>query len=263
MVRQINKDMQKLVSEFQEDLARAKAIQKSLIPNKFKNISGLRVKHKYLSGMKSGGDYLDFFEYDDGGNVGVLMTDSTGYGLSSTFMSIILRMAMKFTQSSLDGPAHVVEKIFEELKITMKENESFSIYFGILNKKTCDLHYTGAGNIRFLVQSNESGSNKTLEYGFDLEALTKNSSHTLKDYALKLSPGDRIILLSDGFYRSYENEDEFIKSTHSHYAEDAIELINDCTYHVKKRFSEDDDMPEEDCSVMVIDIEKNTMRLAK
>ena len=29
------------------------------------------------------------------------------------------------------------------------------------------------------------------------------------------------------------------------------------------RFNEEDDMPTEDCSVMVIDIEKNAMRLAK
>ena len=36
IINQVNQDMQKLVSEFQEDLARAKAIQKQLIPQKTK-----------------------------------------------------------------------------------------------------------------------------------------------------------------------------------------------------------------------------------
>lgn len=263
IINQVNHDMQKLVSEFQEDLARAKAIQKQLIPQKFKSIPGLKVKHKYLSGMKSGGDYLDFFEFDDGTHVGILMTDSTGYGLSSTFMSIMLKMAMKFSKSSHDGPSYIVEKLFEELKLTMKDTENFSIFFGILNRKTFDLHYTGAGNIRFLVQSAVSGKNKTQEYGFDVKALTRDVDATFKEYVLHLMPADRLILLSDGFYQAYENENDFLKTIHSFYNHEALEFINDCTFHVKKKFNEEDDMPDEDCSVMVIDIEKNAMRVAK
>ncbi len=263
IVNQMNHDMQKLVTEFQEDLLRAKAIQKQLIPQKFKEIQGLKIKHKYLSGMKSGGDYLDFFEFDDGTHVGILMTDSTGYGLSSTFMSIMLRMAMKFIQSTHDGPSYVVEKIFEELKITMKDSEEFSIFFGIFNRKNLDLHYTGAGNIKFLLQTSNNGKNKTQEYGFDFSVLKRDSKHDFRDYILHLEPGDRLLLLSDGFYRSYANENEFLKSVHSMYKNDSIEFINECTFNVKNKFVEEDDMPEEDCSIMVIDIESTAMRLAR
>src|SRR3989344_1967674 len=97
VVERLNEDVKELVRKFEEDVGRARSIQQALIPQRFSQVHGLKVMHKYLSGLKSGGDYLDFFEFEDKTHIGILMSDSSGYGLSSAFLSVILRIAMKLT----------------------------------------------------------------------------------------------------------------------------------------------------------------------
>ncbi|HRK03373.1 MAG TPA: hypothetical protein PLH57_11970, partial [Oligoflexia bacterium] len=60
-----NEQLKFVIGEMEADLLLARGIQKHLIPEKFKQVPGFQVNHKYLSGFKAGGDYLDFFEFED------------------------------------------------------------------------------------------------------------------------------------------------------------------------------------------------------
>jgi sigma-B regulation protein RsbU (phosphoserine phosphatase) len=233
-----------------------------LIPEKFPEVHGLSVTHKYLSGMKSGGDYLDFFEFNDKNHVGILMSDSSGYGLSSAFMSVILHLAMKLSKDEARSPAATVMKIFEELSMTMKPKENLSIFLGILNRKTFELTYTSAGNIRFFHQ-NDQKSGSFVDRSSSNDPLWKDKSVSVKDSQVLLQPGDRIVLFSDGFAEGFENDKAVVKACERASGQDAIEIVNDFTFRIKEKLTEEDDMPNQDCSVMIVDVEKRAMRLAK
>ena len=257
----VNLELKTLIEKFEEDVRTTRAIQRRLIPEKFTAVPGLRVAHKYLSGMKSGGDYLDFFEFEDKTHVGVLMSDSSGYGLSSAFMSVILRLAVKFSKDEFRSPSVTVAKIFEELQLTMKPKENLSIFYGILNRKTFEFTYTSGGSVRFVHQTENGFTDRTLGGS----PLMKDLPPALTDHKITLMPSDRVVVFSDGFADTFNDEGSkgLERSFSKVYGDDAIELINNLTIRIKKRLETDDDMPEQDCSVMVIDVEKRAMRLAR
>ncbi len=257
----VNLQLKTLIEKFEEDIRTTRAIQRTLIPEKFTPVSGLRVAHKYLSGLKSGGDYLDFFEFEDKTHAGVLMSDSSGYGLSSAFMSVILRLAVKLSKNEFRSPSVTVAKIFEELQLTMKPKENLSIFYGILNRKTFEFTYTSGGSVHFVHQSESAFIDRTLGG----QPLAKDQPPVLTDHKVILMPSDRIVVFSDGFADTFNDEGAkgLERSFSKAYGDDAIELINNLTHRIKQRFEADDDMPEQDCSVMVIDVDKRAMRLAK
>ena len=255
----VNSDVKTLIEKFEEDIRSARAIQRSLIPEKFPSVHGFKVSHKYLSGLKSGGDYLDFFEFEDKTHVGILMSDSSGYGLSSAFMSVILRLTLKLSKDQARSPSATVAAIFEELQLAMKPKENLSIFYGVLNRKTFELSYVSGGNIRF-VRQDES---RFEEHVGEAEPLAKGQHFVLKDQKISLNPGERLVIMSDGFCETFENKKLLEAGLSKNYGEDGIALINDLCFRVKKTLESEDDMPAQDCSVMIIDIEKRAMRLAK
>jgi sigma-B regulation protein RsbU (phosphoserine phosphatase) len=255
----VNSDLKILIEKFEEDLRTARAIQKSLIPEKFPQVHGMKVTHKYLSGMKSGGDYLDFFEFDDKTHVGMLMSDSSGYGLSSAFLSIVLKIAMKLSKEGINSPSATVLKIFEELSITMKPKDTLSIFYGILNRKTFELTYCSAGSIHFF--HTHDGQTENRSEGE--QGLVKGPTPLLKDKKLALFPEDRLVVVSDGFLESFGNVGRLVRAIEKNEKEDAVALSNEFTFKVKSTLEDEEDFPPQDCSVMVVDIEKRAMRLAK
>ena len=92
-----HKEIANLLEEISEDIQRAKKVQKAIIPEKFPKIQGIDVKHRYMSGMKSGSEYLDFFQFENAPYVGVLMSDCSAYGLSSAFVSVIVKLALRLS----------------------------------------------------------------------------------------------------------------------------------------------------------------------
>ncbi|MBI2607033.1 MAG: serine/threonine-protein phosphatase [Deltaproteobacteria bacterium] len=264
VVERLNEDVKELVKKFEEDVGRARSIQQALIPQRFSQVHGLKVMHKYLSGLKSGGDYLDFFEFGDKAHIGILMSDSSGYGLSSAFLSVILRIAMKLTKDEARSPSQTIAKVFEELQLTMKPTEHLSIFYGIFNRKTFALSFTGAGSIRFLVQSGAGGVESSIsDFSMHPVPLEKNKSVRLTDNEVTIHPGDRIVVMSDGFYEPFGGDETLKKTLAQSFGEEPLAFINECAYHVKKTFEPGEDMPAQDCSVMVIDVEKRAMRLAQ
>lgn len=240
-----NRDLKTILEKIEEDIRTTRAIQQALIPPKFAPVNGIRVTHKYLSGLKSGGDYLDFFEFEDKAHLGILMSDSSAYGLSSAFLSVMLKLAMKLSRDEARSPAKTISRIFEELQLTMKPGNQLSLFYGILNRRTFEMTYAGAGSVRCLLQGKPLAlANMPMEKGL---------RPTLHDHRKTLHPGDRLLIHSDGFAEALSN----IKIS-----DDAAELVGDLTYDVKSRLAPDD-MPEQDCSVMVIDIERRAMRLAR
>ncbi len=245
----VNASLKNVVEKLEEDMKTARSIQKTLIPEKFPRVPGLNVLHKYLSGLKSGGEYLDFFEFNDHTHVGMLMSDSSGYGLSSTFLSVLLKLALKLSKDEACSPKVTVSRIFDELVITMKPSELLSIFYGVLNRKTLELSYTGRGTIKVFHQNEE----KLLPH----EPIKKEESLNVEDHFLRLSPGDRLVICSDGFLEKFSSVPQVL----AQYKDaDLVALMNEFTYRIKKELSPDD-MPEQDCSVLLLDVEKRAMRL--
>jgi hypothetical protein len=88
-----------------------------------------------------------------------------------------------------------------------------------------------------------------------------------KSIEVRLEPEDRVLLLSDGWIESIGiTMPEFVEQDLKRIA-DPQKFINEFSYRLQSSLSaqnsdEEDAMPPQDCSVIIVDIEKNILRLA-
>jgi serine phosphatase RsbU (regulator of sigma subunit) len=78
----------------QQDLDSARAIQRSLLPQKLPEVPGYSVGFKSTTCYEVGGDYLDILEMPDGSLL-MAVADVAGKGLASAMMSTIFRSAFR------------------------------------------------------------------------------------------------------------------------------------------------------------------------
>lgn len=265
-VLKLNANLSSFIQTLEKDLEVAQSIQKKLIPEKFPPVAGFHVTHQYKYGLKSGGDYLDFFSFEDQKNIGILMSDSTGYGLSSTFMSVILNLTMKMTKTESQSPNHTVNRIIQELKPTIKPKESLSIFYAIINKRNLEMKFVSVGNIFFARQNAEG---LVVEDRNATEPFRLGHPLVIEEKSQMLKPEDRLVLMSDGYSSLFPSVKDLYHFCLKHYGSDAIEFMNELNYKLKDHSAqhgggedESDCVPEQDCSLMLVDVDSNLLKLS-
>lgn len=262
--------MPDLVRRLQEDIHLAQKIQRRLIREKFPPMGGLTVKSKYWCGLKAGGDYFDVFEFPDQNHVGVILSDSSSYNLSTQFIGSLVEFSVK-AGAEMDGdPQRLVQSIYERLRESMKEKDHFTIFYGVLNRKTYQFRFVDCGTARALHRSAESRLAWISEGKSPPLSLAQAEVPPSREVGLE--PGDRLVLASDGWEESLGGEMRaaFEGQVNN---EDAQALLNELAFRLKKgverHFGEEEDpevefpMPPQDCSILVFDVAKNLLRLAK
>src|SRR5579863_5703557 len=78
----------------QQDLDAARAIQRSLLPQKLPRIDGYSLGYRSMTCYEVGGDYLDILAQADG-SVLMVVADVAGKGMASALMSTIFRSAFR------------------------------------------------------------------------------------------------------------------------------------------------------------------------
>ena len=257
LFKDLDKEVTTLISKYEGDIERAKKIQKNLLPKKFPDIEGLKIKHKYISGFKSGGDYFDVFEFKNSPFVGILMSDSTGYGVSSQFISTLMKHTTSFSTQFLKSTSDTVKSICEELQKTMKPTEDFSLFFGILDRRSLQLRYTGFGSVFCYIQAKNG---KSTEIVRDQNTVKSDTKVNLQESVIELRPSDRLVLVTDGFT---ETDNQFLDLIKNYFKKDSFDLIEELNYRIKKKFEDEDDLADQDCSLVVIDLDATSIRVAK
>ncbi len=229
-------------------------------PRRFSGIKGIQVMSRHLSGLRPGGDYFDVFESEKKDFVNFLLVDSSNYGISSALLGMVLSSSARIASSAEHSPAHWVRAIFTEIKTALGDSGHFSIFFGRLNRRDFSLHYQLHGSIEsYLIHQSGRGS-RLRKHGPEI---TSNSEpKDLEEYVIQLEPKDRLVLLSDGFVNGSGGESNLERLFCEKQEQDPFFLVNELSFQIKEKLSPGDVFPGEDCSAVVIDIEKRVLRLA-
>ncbi|MCF7949135.1 MAG: serine/threonine-protein phosphatase, partial [Spirochaetia bacterium] len=118
--------------------------------------------------MYLSGDFLDYFEID-ADRVGFYMADVSGHGISSAFITVLLK---NFVDTQLENywnegdqlimrPYLIVKKLNSEI---LRENfgKYLTIFYGVLDQKRNTLRYTNCGQFPYPLLR-ENGKVKPLE----------------------------------------------------------------------------------------------------
>lgn len=190
-----------LKERLDEEVALAREIQMSTLPEDMPLLPGYDLHGQFLPTDQTGGDLFDLVLLDE--KLFILMGDATGHGfgpaLSATQMQSMLRVAFRCGANLDQAFRHVNNQLSEDLP-----NDRFiTAFMGLLDPRThrVTYHSGGQGPILHFRAADESchwHQPTTFPVGvMDIE-------ETSPPARLQMAPGDVLALLSDGIYE-YEN----------------------------------------------------------
>ncbi len=224
----------------------AKNILLALLPTDFPVIEGMEFSAKYMPCENVGGDFYNVFKLDDE-NIGVLIGDVAGHGVSAAMINVFINQNIHFKKEYDDGR----QKIFTPRGVLMNCYHTYNqmpfpdemyvvLFYGIYNTVSHELTYSSAGmNTRPLILE-KGGRVKVLETdGFPICKFGSYFRPSYKSRSVKLTPGDALILHTDGLVEinrdrpdlfSQDQLVEFIKGLKGATAQQLCDDITDA-YH--------------------------------
>jgi hypothetical protein len=259
-VESMNASFSELMGQLKDDFKLAERLQKSNLPARFPEVRGFKISQRYLAGMKSGGDHFDLGESKDGGQLSIVLTDSSSYGLSSAVLSTLMRVTMKLSVEEVRSSSETVRRIQEELKATLTERDKLSLFYGVLSRKDYRLRYLNLGSSSAFYAPSGGHFSELKSGGAAITSSTTEIS--VQESEVTLEPSGRLALISDGFADVIGGADQVLALLNEFRSLDAKDALNEMVFRVKSQFVEDDDMPAQDCTGVIFDLDARLIRLA-
>jgi sigma-B regulation protein RsbU (phosphoserine phosphatase) len=180
-------------------------LQRSLLPENFPEISGMRISAGYEALSQAGGDFYDFLELKNG-RWGILIGDVSGHGPAAAVVMAMLHAIVRTFPGSPDNPAQVLSYANRQL---CDKNIRGSFATAILifyDPSTRSMTWSRAGHPpAILTRWKETPAHRRLEENGDLP-LGIDSDTEYSNNTIELQEGDTVVLYTDGVTEARDME---------------------------------------------------------
>jgi sigma-B regulation protein RsbU (phosphoserine phosphatase) len=196
---QLNHNIEGLIEKLNGQLKIAHKIQEKLVPTEFPNIPGFEFSTKFQASYISGGDYFDIFEIEDRFRFSLLLSSCSGYGISSLFLSVLLKLTSHIETKKGAPPEKVFSMIAKELTPQITDQDTANLFYAMINRRSYEMSYCHHGkNLVYLYKSQEK---EVVELEPTGDAFTKGFKAKIKSETISLNPKDCLILVTDGIHQ--------------------------------------------------------------
>lgn len=202
----------------ESDLEAAAAMQASLLPPKALAAFGVRSEWLFRPSHYVAGDIFNFFPMEDR-YVGFYILDVAGHGVPAAMLSVTLSMVLQqevnsvspFNKHTSENDTHRVTPPAEVIthlnrRFQMNNDQYFTMIYGFFDVVTSHLHLSQAGHPVPILISRSGEVRRLGDGGFPVGILP-NSKY--EESTFDVSPGDRLILFSDGVSECRNAQGEF------------------------------------------------------
>ncbi len=193
-----NAKLGRLTDAFQTEIEMACEIQQALLPTEFPRIDGLFFRVRYQPCRPIGGDLYDISLLDDR-HLCIFLADVSGHGLPAAFEAALVRMSLLNHASPYAGPAEIFESMNRDLCRSLVLGHYVTAFLGILDLETRELRYCRASHPRPVVFHADGTRDILGAKGLFLGIVEQGRYVEDK---IRLVPGDRLCLFTDGYYES-------------------------------------------------------------
>jgi len=205
--------------KMKKDLATASAIQRSLLPISSPFFKGLRASWVFKPCDELGGDMLNVFHLDES-HVGLYVLDVTGHGVAASLASVAASHFLSpysetsfvrntgRTQTPIASPSEVAEKLNHHFSSNKDYIQLMTLVYGVLNMETREFRYVSAGHPLPILVSSGGRSPRSIEGGGTPIGLSRGFK--CEEYSLRLTPGDRLYLYTDGIVEARNTKRDFL-----------------------------------------------------
>lgn len=192
-IKQAIEDNSRLIT-MEKELQTARKIQADILPDKIPIMEGIKISTTYLPMQTVGGDLYDF-HIKSKTEIGILIADVAGHGVSAAIIMGMVKLAFKMHKEFANNPATLLEKMNETL-FGIAGKGYVTAGYCYINLEKREITFSSAGHPALILLQSRSTDFKELQpKGAILGAFPKiKCSNEVS--AIKL--GDKILLYTDG-----------------------------------------------------------------
>ncbi len=186
----------------EEDMRRAAQIQRELLPSGAPRLAGWGVSGSNKPCHTVGGDYFDFVH--QAGRLHLALGDVSGKGTGAALLMAVLRAAVRAHWTEFE-PCEAMARINRTVCQNITEGKYVTFFMARLEPQNGVLTYVNAGhNPPVLVRAN--GETRELEEGGMVLGMFESVPYA--EGAVEMSPGDALVVFSDGVTETWNSEDQ-------------------------------------------------------
>lgn len=177
-----------------QELEYAREIQLSMLPRQAPLLDWLDVAALSLPATEVGGDYYDYFDFGPN-RVAMVVGDVTGHGVASGLVLSGVRSSLNLLRDEMDRPSAVLDRVNLMLKRTSAPRMHMTLALVVFDRSECSTTVATAGHPPVLLRRANGEVEEVGSGSFPLGAI-ENARYG--EDRIKLSPGDVLLLYSDG-----------------------------------------------------------------
>jgi PAS domain S-box-containing protein len=237
----------------QREMEIASGIQTSLLPRERLFEGGVSVQARQQQARIVGGDWFDYWRY--GEKIFLVVGDASGQGVGAALFATMAMSALRVEAREHNKILEIMEHVNRNLYLGNRSDSFVTVFFSVLDLTNMTLSYANAGH------------EEPLRVALDktLEPITSNSRSLLGIFSragldvqrVKLEPGDRIVLFTDGVIDAQSSKgklyglkrlNRFVVQNREKSSEEFIDSL------IESVLDFCDGEPKDDLTVMVCDI---------
>ncbi len=190
-----------------QDLGLAGQVQQLLFPKSSPVCGWCCIGVKNRMAQEIGGDYFDFISMPDQCQ-SIFLGDVTGHGVhASVVMSLLYGFIHRAAKNSCSASEIIYEinsflDSFAQRTVFYDHFFSTTLFFGVINPTTLEMHYVNCGQVPPLVKQGEE-IHHLLSTGPPLGFFTQPEIQLRR---FQFQPGDRMLLCTDGLFEAKNSQ---------------------------------------------------------
>jgi PAS domain S-box-containing protein len=187
-------------ARLQGELDAARLIQQRFTPREVPPIPRIRAKGVYFPAHEIGGDYLDYFQTNDGNWV-IAIADVCGKGVPAALFMIMLRSAFRIMGRTATSAKTLLCDVNDAMRLSLDEKSFVTVLCLVIDKEGTVMTYARAGHPKLLDLRSAGQRPRDVECKGVALGLVSDSAQFagLQDeVTLPLEKGDRFLVYTDG-----------------------------------------------------------------
>jgi sigma-B regulation protein RsbU (phosphoserine phosphatase) len=186
--------------EFEE----TREIQSGLLPSTIPQIPGYEIAAEWQAARSVTGDYFDVLPLGDG-KVAICIADVAGKGIPAAMVMSNLQAAIRASIGDGLRPDHLCARVNAMMCDNLAPGKFITFFYCILDSRDGTLTYTNAGHNPPILARGDRQCLRLSQGGAVLGALP---DWQYQWDQIRLQPGDRLVLFTDGLVEARSAEDE-------------------------------------------------------
>ncbi len=188
----------------QREITEALKIQRRLLPQQVPQIDGWELAVSWQPAAGVGGDCFDTIRFGDA-RLAISIADVVGKGIPAALLMSNLQAAVRAFASEVVEPRELCHQVNRILCGNIAEGRFISFFYAVLDATTGTLTYSNAGHyLPMLIRAD--GVPERLDVGGPVLGVINEAEY--EQGRVTLSPGDRLVLFTDGLTEARNPEDE-------------------------------------------------------